>query len=92
MTRGEVPNPVFLPREVIHLQGQLDDDVGMVAARLLDGGDILIEVGRLHAPVVEVVARHGAVVGKAHLLETKPDGLRCQFCRLPGGMVAQRRV
>ena len=55
-------------------------------------GDILVELGGLHAPVVEVVARHRAVVGEADLLEAEPDGLRRQFRRLARGVAAKRRV
>ena len=92
MARGQVANPVFVAGEVIHLQGELDDEVGMVAAGLLDAGDILVEVGGLHAPVIKVIPRHGAVVGEADFLEAEPDGLRRQFGRLARGVAAQGRV
>ena len=61
----------------------------VVPAGLLDARDIGVEVGGLHAPVVEVIARHGAVVGKADLLEAKFHGLCRQLGRLAGGVAAE---
>ena len=89
VTRGQVPHPIFVAGEVIHFQGELDDEVGMVAAGLIDLGDVGFEVGGLHAPVVEVVAGHGIVVREADFLEAKPDSLRRQFSRFTRSVAAE---
>ena len=92
VTVGEVPNPVFAAGQVIHLEAKLDDKVGMVVAGMLDTGDILVEFGGPHAPIVEVVLRHRGVVGEADLLQAEADGLRRQFGRLASRVTTERRV
>ena len=61
----------------------------MVVASVLDTGDILVEVGGPHAPIVEVIPRHRGVVGEAELFQAEADGLRRQFSRLARGMAAE---
>ena len=66
MFRSQLFDPILEAGDKIHFQGQLDDQLRMIAPGLLDLFDISVEVRLEQAPVIPVVARHGIVFGKAN--------------------------
>ena len=92
MACGQVANPVLVTGQVIDLQRELDDQPGMVAPGALDPPDILVQLRRPHAPVVEIVEGHRIVIGEPDFLEAQPDGLCRQFGRLARGVATKWRV
>jgi len=90
MAPRQFPNPVLAPRQIIHLQPQLDDQLRMIPPRPLDPRHIFAQLAGLHAPVVKVVPRHRPVIGKANFRQTQLPRLRGILPRLAGGMAAER--
>ena len=92
MARRQFANPVLVTGEVIHFQGQLDDEPGVIAPRLFYFLHVFIHIARQHAPIVKIVAWHGAVFGKPDFPQTQFGRLRGILGRLSHGMAAERRV
>src|SRR5688572_16320813 len=64
----------------------------MIAARFPDAFDVAVELIEAHAPVVEVVAAHGGMIGEADFSEAQLHGARGILRRLAGGVPAERGV
>lgn len=92
MTSGELANPIFVAREVIDFEGEFDFELGDIALGLADFFDVFIELVEAHAPVIEIVAIHGAVIGEADFAEADLGGVGGIFAGLAGGVLAERRV
>ncbi len=89
---GQVLDPVVEVGQVIDFEGQADGQVGMIAAGLFNGGDVSIEVGLGHPPIVEVIARHRGVVGEPDFGEADLAGVGGVIGGGTDGMPAERRV
>src|SRR5436305_4637934 len=78
--------------KVIDFERELDFKLRKSVPCEFDLFDVRGQFRYLHAPVVEVVARHRTVVGKAYFFETKLSRARSQIDRLADCMAAERRV
>ena len=92
MARGEVPNPVFAAGQIIHFEREADGQLREILLRLADFPDVFVQLIGAHPPIVEIVARHRRVVGKANFIESKFKRAFCIFARLTGCVAAERRV
>src|SRR2546425_13067511 len=92
MTSRQVANPDFVAGNVIDFESQLDGKTGMIGSGLADLLRIFVHVAKRHAPVIEVIARHRRVLGKADLGNAEFNRPRGVFSRLARRVVAQRGV
>jgi len=86
MPPSQLTNPFFATGQVIHFQSYFDNEAGMIKAGLFNFGEVGIQVGGLHAPFIKIIARHGAVVGKANLLQPESYRMSRQLGRFPDCM------
>src|SRR6185295_1643929 len=63
MAGGKMANPVFVAGDVIDFEPELDFELGIFPLRAPDFFNVFVELIEAHAPVVEIVPLHRAMVG-----------------------------
>lgn len=88
----EVANPIFVSRNEIDFERELDCELRELALGALHFLDVFVELAIGHAPIVEVIPRHRAVIAEADLLEADLERLCGIVYWLANCVMAQRRV
>ncbi len=92
LPRGEIANPVLVARQVIHFERKADGEPRELALRAAHFLDVFIKLMVQHAPVVEVVAAHGRMIGEADFGEAKRKCVSGVIHRFAAGVSTERRV
>ena len=92
LPEGQVADPVFVAGDEIDFHGQLNRQLRVIAAGLLNFGDVLSEVLVAHVPIIPVIARHRIVLRETDLGKAQLDRLRRQINRIAHRVAAQARV
>ena len=89
---GQRANPLFLPREVIHFQAELDLQLGEIPLGLADFFHILIQLAKTHPPIIKIVLLHRGMIREANFRQANLQRLRRILRRFAGSVAAKRRV
>ena len=92
MAGSQFRDPILVSRDVVNFEAEPDFQFRKLALSFADLLDIFVQLIESHAPVIEIVPVHWAVIGHANLAQPHLDGVRGVFDRFSDGMTAKRSV